>query len=86
MRVVYSSTPKEKLSPVIVSALATKQVKCSISVIAGLVPGAYVVGLPVLLYCYDLHQSRRRTLANLFTFLKFDHVAGRDNPGNDGAD
>jgi hypothetical protein len=68
-----------------IPAYATKQIKCSISVMAGLVPAIHVVTLPVLQYIVTTAPEPRQNASKPFAFLELDHVDGRDNPGHDDA-
>jgi hypothetical protein len=63
---------------------AMKRNKCSITVMAGLVPAIHVVTLPVLQHLVTTAPEPRHNASKPFTFLKLDHVDGRDKPGHDG--
>jgi hypothetical protein len=63
-----------------------QQIKCSISVMAGLVPAIHVV---VQLYITRLSaevQMLQRGAGKIFALLWSNHVDGREQPGHDGAD
>ena len=53
---------------------------------AGLVPAIHVNGPPILQEIVDWVARHGEMAANLFPFLKLDHVDGRDEPGHDGVD